>query len=294
MIIVLIGIFNLVKNGKCNTYAYVWYFNTDKATYYNDEEICINASWDLDYDGGVSSYIQIKIFDENWELLWNSSKYDQKGTNLEGEWYVKITDLPLPFNNTSNSLIITFFYYLNTGSVFVDYMEIRYANTIKRNITCELFDFNPSFTYGDIFDFTAKFYYTVNNTALSNYIINVKFKSNNKITFNKNYTTNSSGLIYVSIPSFNFSIGENTLIINIMENIFHYSSSHDYQLFINSLPPIPLDNDDKTSEPSNDYSIIIYSTISIASIVFVVSLYLYYTYFNKKKVQYIKDITFKF
>jgi len=173
-------------------------------------------------------------------------------------------------------------------------MEIRYANTIKRNITCELFDFNPSFTYGDIFDFTAKFYYTVNNTALSNYIINVKFKSNNKITFNKNYTTNSSGLIYVSIPSFNFSIGENTLIINIMENIFHYSSSHDYQLFINSLPPIPLDNDDKTSEPSNDYSIIIYSTISIASIVFVVSLYLYYTYFNKKKVQYIKDITFKF
>ena len=167
-------------------------------------------------------------------------------------------------------------------------------STNKRNITCELADFTPSFTYGELFDFIANFSYHLNNTALSNFIINVKVKSNNKITFNKNYTTNSSGLIYVSVPSSNLSIGENTLILDVMGNIFHYGETFDYQLSINSVPPKPLDNDDKTPESNIDYSVIIVSFISIAFVTFVISLYLRNSYFKKRKIQCIEDITFKF
>jgi len=284
LVLFLIGIsfLNLAKNGKCNTYTYVWYFNVDKTTYYNDELIYVNASWDLDYNDGEMSYVQLKIFDENWDLLWNSSIYDQKGFHLEGEWYVKITDLPLPFNNTSNWLIVVFYYYLNTGSVFTDFVEIRYANTIKRNITCELTDFTPSFIYGDIFDFTAKFFYSENDSVLSNYMINVKIKSNSIITFNKNFTTDPSGLIYVSIPNDNLTIGKNTLLFDVMENIFHYNSSQEYQLSINI--PTESSNSNEKNSKNNDLSVLINSIISLVSILSVLFLFFLYAYLKKKKI----------
>jgi len=289
--LIVISFINLAKNGKCNTYTYVWYFNVDKTTYYNDELIYINASWDLDYDDGVISFIQIKIFDESWGLLWNSSQYDQKGFHLEGEWYIKITDLLVDFNNTSNDIAIVFYYYLNMGSIIVDFIEVRYIQAIKRNITCELTDFNPSFTYGDMFDFTAKFFYSKNDSVLSNYMINVKIKSKNQILYSKNFSTNSSGLIYVLIPNNNLTIGENILIFNVMENIFHYNSSHEYQLTVNVLTNSS-DSNEKNSETNIDLSELIYSIISIASILSVVFLFFLYAYLKKKQIPIpSKDIT---
>ena len=296
VIIVLIGIFNLVRNGKCNTYFYVWYFNTDKDTYYNDEEICINASWDLDYDGGVSSYIQIKIFDENWELLWNSSQYDQKGTNLEGEWYVKISDLPLPFNNTSNSLIITFYYYLNTGSVFADNVEIRYIQAIKRNVSCELIDFKRNINYGDILQFKARFYCSENNSNLANHLISVKIVSNKVIHYTNNFTTNSSGIIEIIIPTFeNITIGIYNIKFEVIGNKFYDDSTFEYQLYVGSILYKEASIDGTNSkDQDNLYSNILPIIFSILSISLLAFIIIYHSNLKKTKQKDLADLTFKF
>jgi len=296
VIIVLIGIFNLVRNGKCNTYAYVWYFNIDKDTYYNDEEICINASWDLDYDGGVSSYIQIKIFDENWETLWNSSKYDQKGTHLEGEWYVKILDLPLPFNNTSNDLIIVFYYYLNTGSVFVDFMEIRYIQAIKRNVSCELIDFKRNINYGDILQFKARFYCSENNSNLANHLITVKIVSNKGIHYTNNFTTNSSGIIEIIIPTFeNITIGRYNIKFEVIGTKFYDDSTFEYQLYVGSiLYKEPSIDGTNSKDQDNLYSNILPIIFSILSISLLAFIIIYHSNIKKAKQKDLADLTFKF
>ena len=295
LFIVLIGIFNLAKNGKAY-YVYVWYFNTDKDTYYNDEEIQINASWDLDYDpGGEVSFIQIKIYDKFGNLLWNSSEYDEIGTNLEEVWYVKIQDLNLPFNNTINVISIRFYYYFNKGYDFEDYIETLEIQAIKRNISCELIDYSPYIEYGDVLQFKARFYSSENNSNLAFHLIAVKIVSNNVIHYTKNFTTNSSGIIELTIPTFeNIMIGRYNLKFDLMGDKFYNKSTFEYQLSIVSKLYNSNLEDSDSEDKDNIHPNMLPFIFSILSISLLAFLIIYHNNSKKTKKQDLVDLTFKF
>lgn len=293
---VLIGIFHLVKNGMAYD-VYVWYFNTDKDTYYNDEEIHINASWDLDYDpGNEESYIQIKIYDKFDNFLWNSAKYEQIGTHLTGEWNVRIQDLNLPFNNTMNKLFIRFYYYLFSGFTYVDFLETLEVQAAKRNVSCELIDFKPNIEYGDVLQFKARFYSSENNSNLANHLISVSILSDNIIRYTNNFTTNSSGMIEIIIPtSENITIGRYNLKFEIMGDTFYEKSSFEYQLSVVS----KLENESSlestdSKEKDNIYSNILPFIFSILSISLLALLIIYHSNFKKTKQKDLADLTFRF
>lgn len=285
LLISVIGIFNLAKNGRAY-YTYIWYFNTDDDTYYNDETIHINASWDLDYNPSFEvSYIRIMIYDKSDKLLWNSSLYEQIGTHLEGEWNIRIQDLDLPFNNTSNTLSIRFFYYFYSlaliAEYFIDTIEIQ---AIKRNITCELIDFQPNLNYEEILHFKARFYSLENNSNLVNHIITVKIVSESKILYIKNFTTNFSGIIEVLIPPFeNLTIGPNYLMFEIKGNSFFESSTFEYELFIETQLEEESDSKDSQSEIKNENSFVMISLISMLSISFLALFSIKYIIIKKPK-----------
>ena len=68
---------NFAKASNCN----LDFLKTNKDIYYLNENIIINASWDLNYDSDIEyAYVQIQIFDIFDIILWNSSKYDKTGT----------------------------------------------------------------------------------------------------------------------------------------------------------------------------------------------------------------------
>ena len=107
---------NLIKFADCFDYN-LMFFNSDKLTYYNNENIEINASWYLNYDEeNEYAYIQIQIFNSINILIWNSSTCNTKGVN-EKNWSLNITDLCLDFNNYSNLIYIKFLcFYTNFDS----------------------------------------------------------------------------------------------------------------------------------------------------------------------------------
>ncbi len=74
-------------------------FETDKQLYHTNETLGITASWTLIYDNLTEiSFIQVKIFDSNEELVWNSTKYIAIGTS-EHSWSVNISRLGLVMSN---------------------------------------------------------------------------------------------------------------------------------------------------------------------------------------------------
>ncbi len=296
LIIVFIGIINLANKGRCSPYIIVWYFNTDKETYYYDEEIYINASWDLNYEVGQTSFIQIKILDNAWDLLWNSSLYSQKGSHLEGEWYINIEDLDLPFNNTSIDLIVAFYYYLNTGVITDGYAEVRYIQAIKRNISCELIDFKQNINYGDLLQFKARFYSSDDNINLTNHIINVKIVSNEGIHYTNNFTTNSSGMIEIIISNFeNITIGIYNLIFEIYSDKFYTDSTFEYQLIIGSIrndeSGIESNNSETQENTTINFIPIIFSILSISVLGFLI---FYHNNIKKAKQKDLADLTIKY
>jgi len=285
LLISVIGIFNLAKNGRAY-YTYIWYFNTDNDTYYNDETIHINASWDLDYNPSFEvSYIRIMVYDKSDKLLWNSSLYDQIGTHLEGEWNIKIQDLDLPFNNTSNTLSIRFFYYFYSLALIAEYfIETIEIQVIKRNITCELIDFQPYLNYEEVLDFKARFYSLENNSNLVNHIVTVKIISENKIRYIKNITTNASGIIQVSIPSFeNFTIGKNILIFELKGNNFFDYAIFEYEFSFGTQLEEESDSKESQLETKNENNFVIISLISMLSISFLVLFSMKYCILKNQK-----------
>jgi len=290
LLISVIGIFNLAKNGRAY-YTYIWYFNTNDDTYYNDETIHINASWDLDYNPSFEvSYIRIMIYDKSDKLLWNSSLYEQIGTHLEGEWNIRIQDLDLPFNNTSNTLSIRFFYYFYSLNSIVEYfIETIEIQAVKRNITCELIDFQPNLNYEEILHFKARFYLLENNSNLVNHIVTVKIISENKIRYIKNFTTNASGIIEISISSFeNFTIGKNSLIFELRGNIFFDNAIFEYEFSFGTQQEDESDSKESQSEIKNENTMVYISLISMLSISFLVLISMKYSILKNQKKSLLK------
>ena len=96
------------------------------------------------------------------------------------------------------------------------------------------------------------------------------------------FRTNSSGLIYVLIPNDNLTIGKNFLIFKVLENIYHYNATHEYQLKI--IAQTDSSNSDKDNSNDKENSDLISPVISVISILSVVFLFFVYAYLKKQKV----------
>ena len=134
------GIFGHALPAYCNLYS----FETDKTLYYLDETIEINATYDLYYNISTEiSYVQVQIYDDLNDLLWNSSEYHALGTH-QITFAVNIEDLEIHFFEDNLSLFIKFYYYFEApptlGSGIVkDTLEVIIQDNQPY---CRIFAFN--------------------------------------------------------------------------------------------------------------------------------------------------------
>lgn len=296
VIVVLIGIINLAHRGKAYDY-YLQYFSVDKDLYYNDETIHINASWNLDYTPPAeTSYIYIKIFNAT-ETLWTSEFHSEVGENLTGNWDISIKDLNLASNLTSYFLSIRFYWYWSYGAwEEEEVLDIKEVYVVKRNVSCEFIEFNPNLRLGDIFSFKVKFFFPENNSNLINYIITVKLRSEELYFYERNYTTDSFGIIEINMSlSENFTVGEIILIFEITEDQYFYETKFEFKLSIEPNMNEDLGSKNPESENNDDSNAITISLIlSVISISFLAVLLIYHTNLKKSKGHNLADLTFKY
>jgi hypothetical protein len=134
-------------------------FSTNKNSYYIDDTIEINATWDLQYDNTTEiSYIQVQIFDNSSTLLWNSSLNEEIGL-CDKIWNVSIPDLNISLSGETLNLTIKFRYgYLDISSgsgwnLFLDESEVSISEeqAIEKNPNEDPSEINLFLTLGIIF-----------------------------------------------------------------------------------------------------------------------------------------------
>ncbi len=181
IIFIFLGVFHLNLNVRGSPPPFnLIYLNTDKEQYYIDDKIIINASWELNYNIITEiSYIQVQIYDNYNNLIWNSSIYDNIG-NFYMNWTINIQNLNLSFFCHSINLSVKFYIYLfnieEMEEVFNEFLEEIEIVILKRTISCQLFGFNNNIFYGDNLKIKARFYDNVLDTSY--YLVNhtVEFK----------------------------------------------------------------------------------------------------------------------
>jgi hypothetical protein len=233
LIITSSTIIKLVKGDSyCNVYSLI----TDKTFYYYYEYINVSATWETEYnDEDELIYIQIHIFDDYGFLKWNSSKYDQIGL-LTQHWNISIQSLNLSMVNNPSIIHIKFFRYYhnyNTGEEYSIYLESLIIDIAKNNIICELNGFKENLQFGENLEVEAIFRYLSNFSYFSFQNINMIIKSNNRISYQNNGTTNQQGMINFNISTLYYlSIGENELVFEILNPEFINNSIFRYTTFV--------------------------------------------------------------
>ena len=181
------------------------FLETDKDIYYFDETIFINASWDLFYDVAQEiSYRQFQIRDIDDNILWNTSRYYELGGGFEKNWTVPIENLNYYTTNISSTLYveaINYFKDLNLGNQQLTLLKSIPITLLKKNITMELIGFENYILYGEALAFKAKFTYVEDSTPLVNQSVEFRVENNNITTFEQNYKTNDSGIIFIFLRS---------------------------------------------------------------------------------------------
>jgi hypothetical protein len=279
-------------------------FETDKEKYYTDEIILLNAKWTLEYNSQLEvAYIEILVSNvttpsQPEEVLWISPIYDDCGT-FEKEYIFDIQNFNLTFDY-ADTIYIQF--KTTQGSIggpydqeFLKKIEL---DIFKRNLSCELIGFKRNIILGEILNFTAKFYVhsIENNNLLNNQLISFKIFSDNGIRYQKNYTTNSSGLINLKIFSKTYLIlGENILIFGILESEIYNHSIFKFSLFVTFHPEkSPGLNKSHLNNVENPYQLAFFSTISIIFILFIISYIIYQNMIKRVKKQNLGDLTTRF
>ncbi|MFX1365169.1 MAG: hypothetical protein ACFFCE_18090 [Promethearchaeota archaeon] len=211
---------------------------TNKTLYFIDENIKINASWELDYNPvNELAYIQVQIFNNSDFKIWNSSEYAEIGL-FEKNWTLEIQNLNINFANYTNTLYIKlyFFYFhidtTNTVSTFLETIKVR---ILKKEPLCQLVGFRDHLKYGECVNFIAKFYedVLVDNSNLINHTIDFMISFNDIIRHEYSYITNSSGMIGLSLSSItDLKLGQNYLIFSIRENRIYNDTKFIYGLFV--------------------------------------------------------------
>ena len=274
-------------------------FETDKTTYYNDESINITLKYDMMYDTqDETSYIQIWIESSNDTRLWTSSQYSELGV-IEKNWIIRIQDLNLSYENFSNYLYIRIYHYNYhdlKGLQFEGVIREIQIETIKRNVSCELIDFDNHIKYGENLHFGARFYNT--SIGSNSYLINqstlLKIISNDIILYSNNFTTNSSGIINIFISSNNLTLGLNYVIFIIEDNPLFNASNFKYELFVESSIIQETDSKEKVKKTNESFQIKIMSLISIIGVSLLIGFLIYFNNIKRTKQQKLADLTFRF
>lgn len=230
-----------ISKNAIGFYCNLLNLEVDKNSYYANEEIRINASWELDYNPfNEYGYIQIHLYDSLDNLIWNSSEYDEIGLFAE-EWIINITNLKTMFFNYSNIVFIRFFHYIwdGEGPIQPIPIETREITIIKRTPLCKLFGFRDRIKYGEDLTFTAKFYdeFIENNSFLNNQSILFTIYVNNSVIYQNNFTTNYLGIIEISISSVvHLNLGLNKFTFKLLQNKVYNDSIFQYEISLDKNP----------------------------------------------------------
>ena len=93
ILIDFLSVISFVNAFNCN----LNFLKTDKTIYFIDEDIKINASWELSYDiNNENSYVQVQIFNGSDIKIWISPEYDEIGF-FEKNWTVNLQQLNIDF-----------------------------------------------------------------------------------------------------------------------------------------------------------------------------------------------------
>jgi len=231
ILLLLTELFYLVNFAK-GYYCRLNILESDREVYYINNKITINASWDLNYNTDTEiAFVQIQIFNNSNNIIWNSSEFDNVG-DFEESWIIDTDLLNLPLNNYSNTIYIKFFSYYfqidSTNTVFT-FLETIKIKIIKRDLRCQLIGFEDRLKFGENLEFKANFY---DNSSIEQdfYLINqtISFKIlfNNIILYQSNYTTNQTGVISVILSSVtDLKIGYNNLVFTLKNHHSTYNNS---------------------------------------------------------------------
>ena len=231
----------LISNSVRGFYCNLFFFEVDKESYYANEEIRINASWELDYNPvNEDGFIQIHIYDSLDNLIWNSSEYDEIGIFTE-QWILNNTDLNITFSNYSNIVFIKFFHYFwyGEGGFQPVPRETREITIFKRIPLCQLFGFRDRIKYGEDLIFTAKFFdeFIEYNSFLNNQSILFIISVNDSVIFQSNFTTNYLGIIEISISSVShLNMGLNKFTFKLLQNKVYNDSIFQYEISLDKNP----------------------------------------------------------
>lgn len=228
----LLSIVSLVSSFYCN----LNYLNTEKTLYFIDEDIKINASWELDYNVfSEIAYIQIQIFNNSDVKIWNSSEYTEIGF-FEEIWTLKIQDLNIDFNNYTNILYIKlyfFYFHIDTTNTVSTFLETVKVKIIKRTPLCQLIGYKDHLKYGECLNITANFYENSsgNENYLINYTIDFMIYFNDLLRQQYSYTTNSSGIIDLCLSTItDLTLGQNYIIFSIMDDRIYNDTKYIYEV----------------------------------------------------------------
>jgi hypothetical protein len=234
----LLGIINLVNAFNCNLIT----LEADKTEFFIDEDIKINASWELNYnDINEIAYTQIQILDYSDDIIWNSSKHNEIGI-FEKNWTVHIEQLNLGLNNHSIILYVKFFIFyfqIDTTNTMYTYLGTIPIKIFKRNTSCQLIGYRDHIKLGEDLSLIAKFYTESSGSSLklTNQTIQFMISFNNLIIHSTNYTTNSLGEIYVNITSLtHLKPGQNILLFSIKNNKVFNDSKFVYNIYVDKNP----------------------------------------------------------
>ncbi|MHA2398909.1 MAG: hypothetical protein ACXADU_08470 [Promethearchaeota archaeon] len=235
----LVGLLNL-SNTAIGSDCDLYYFEVDKDKYFVNENIEVNASWELDYNPiNEECYIQIRVYDSSDVLIWNSTKFNEIGLFTES-WSINITQLNTLFLNYSNFLYLKFFsYYVYNEDDYSSYLETIQVEIIKRTPLCQLIGFEDRIKNGDSCIFQARFvdYLFENNSYLNNQLIIFKISSNNSIIHQRNFTTNQFGTIEIYLSSIShLNPGSNTLLFTLNNNMVYNTTEFIYQIYLERNP----------------------------------------------------------
>jgi len=209
---------------------------TDKSTYYNNENIYLNGSWELYYDSGFEvSYIQIQVTNIFDKILWNSSNYYAIGIS-QNNWTINIQCLNLTLTNYSSRIYIKMFNYyenFNSHDVVTTYKEIITINITKREVDCELNNFKSNLVYGESNLFKAKFYSGNTSFCLENETLQCLIRNNGEIIYQTNFTTDNDGILSFNISTVrHLGLGRNDVLFIIKNNSHYLDITFSYELYV--------------------------------------------------------------
>ena len=252
-ILLLIILFFLIGQHNITKYSAAFpcnliYINSDRQIYYFDDEIILNASWDLNYDPGIQvSYITIQIFNSQNVNIWESPHYDEIGI-YEGNWTIDIKSLNLSLSNSSCFLYIKLFLYFydffNSDYIY-DYLQVIQIQVVKKEISYQISGFKNHIREADNLDFYLQFFIDSleNITYIVNETISLELIKNDRILYSQFFTSNQEGIIHISLYNITeITNGANKIKIIIDSNPLFNTLILEFDLFIDLNDPYNNDN----------------------------------------------------